>query len=319
MMNLFEEQIISVYTNAAKVWRAQHEQGSVPHFWEVRVVLSAECCEGAARELLFDLDNRRQASHPQAASILLRYLLLTRLSNVNGNYLWPAVAKEMATLTGCDRGSVPWGNFFREALLQVHQAELPQVFQRYVAFLLGDTGVGFNRGALVRQFLRDLLDSYQARTPHATISAKEFVAEKIRAIPDSDLRNLTLVLENTGTIVIAMADYARDHEMPSLLLSSWAHVRNFWEKKLGIDLDHLLPEAEAIFSQIMHRFGSTISTDVMETLLDSGQVQWIAGVRPKPLPVGKVTVMMETKNIEVELMSGDRLRLRDYLAHPQQR
>ncbi|PSR33886.1 MAG: hypothetical protein C7B46_07795 [Sulfobacillus benefaciens] len=251
MSGHWSDPLLECHQKAIHAFEKKHPGASPPRFWELSLSIDDDLftmtLNGIVREIRF----LSMAANPLGTSVLLRYLLRTRLSNVRGNHLWPEVEHFLSRATGQELPSLATQNFFRESLLQCHEAELPLHKNRFVMFLLKDVGIGYGRSHLVRTFLENLLTRHRL---NPTDSTDRLLLEQLSEISDSDLKALSAVLEDTGRALLAIADFSvRYPEFSPSSKDSWEENRSFWLDALRIDLDRLLPEGRRILEPILLR------------------------------------------------------------------
>ncbi len=245
------EPLLNTYYEAVRSFEESHPGTPHPHFWELRLSFDEPVVLKAVHGITYEIRIEPMAVKPLAASIFLRYLLRTRLSDIRGNHLWPEVEQYLQETAGVRLPSAKVQNFFRESLIQCHGDQLPQHKNRFVMFLLHDVGIGYRRSSLVRLFLEDLL-RHRRIDPY---SPPDVVLEnQLAGISDPDLGALSVVLETTGRALLAISDFSAEHphRVPSSD-QSWDMIRAFWLETLRLDLDRLLPEGRQILEPIIPR------------------------------------------------------------------
>ncbi|MHB1611874.1 MAG: hypothetical protein ACYCT0_09320, partial [Sulfobacillus sp.] len=251
MAGHWSDPLLECHQKAINAFEKKHPRVSPPKFWELSLSIDDDLFTMALNGIVREIRFQPMAASPLGTSVLLRYLLRTRLSNVRGNHLWPEVEHFLCRATGQELPSLATQKFFRESLLQCHETELPLHKNRFVMFLLKDVGIGYDRSHLVRTFLEDLLIRRRLNPPS---SADSILSEQLSAITDSHLKALTAVLEDTGRALLAIADFSAQYpELSPSIKDSWETIHAFWLDTLRIDLDRLLPEGRRILEPILPR------------------------------------------------------------------
>lgn len=238
--------LLDAYQTAYEKFQQNYPQ-TTPRFWELEIVVPEDDLEMAARAIVQEIRMEGYSGRPQASSVFLRYLLRTRLTGIRGNRLWPEVGRYLRAYTLFDVPDDVLQRYFRESLHQIHRHELPDHRNKYVMFLIRDTGAGLTRNRLVQDFLWDATTEYRAQVGDK--DSRAFLRGYMDRGHSDDLAVLSAVLEPTLLALFQMVDYANYHQIPSA--SEWQESRNFWRRTQNIDIDRLLPEAQEMIGEVL--------------------------------------------------------------------
>ncbi|AEJ38300.1 hypothetical protein TPY_0075 [Sulfobacillus acidophilus TPY] len=294
---MWRDVLFDAYKTAYDKFQRDHPQ-ITPHFWELEMFLPEDDLETAARAVVQEIRLKGWAECPRASTLFLRYLLRTRLSAIRGNRLWPEVGRFLRSYTAFDVPDAVLQRYFRESLQQVHRRELPHHHNKYVMFLISDTGAGLARSRSVKVFLWDAATEYRDQVGH--LDGRSFLREYMARRQSDDLSILSVVLEPTLLALFDMVDYAEHHEIPSA--SEWETARGLLQTR-NIDIDRLLPEAQEMIGDLLR--------DIARWSRRVHKVPHVPLNRPprlklhgRPIATGVVPVRFAQERIEV-FSNGD--------------
>ncbi len=249
------DSIFLSYQEAYEKFQESHP-GAAPRLWELEFSVDEESLRNAASNVVQEILHKGIAENPKATALFLRYILRTRLSRVRGNYLWPEVGNFLTQMSSQLLFQPRLQRYFRESLQHVHGNELPDRKNRYVMFLIEDTGAGLARSYLVKDFLLRVVRDYEDQWNKK--SRQEYIAEMLEEVQqDDDLAILSGVLGSTAHTLLEMVDFRYEKDVPQRITQNWDAARNFWYEAIGTDINRLMPEAREtlgdVVAQVNHR------------------------------------------------------------------
>lgn len=280
-----------------------------PLFWELPFSLSQEAIASAAKALAPNL-GVRDAAPAQASCFLLFYILRTRLTDVRGNYLWPAVARELTVLSGQAVSPLRAGDFFRNAIGRAYWNHLEGAHNKYVRLALYEAGVGKDRSRIIGQFLEALL-SEAAKAERSGLGYEAWVDGFLTRFTDfwgsPDVEALATVLHRSGVALLRLVTDVRTSGVSAdLALWDWSTLKSYWLERSGVDLDRLIPEAQQVFSELLHRIGDVVTRQGLARIATEARfsVQFPAAVGPVRFGLGDRSLPLAP----VRLVAGNALR-----------
>ncbi len=258
--------LISQFEIARRSWQELNPDQSDPFFWEVSFSPN-EADFSNARFVVAEAIEHRSSCSPQFAILVLLYLLRTQLSSVGISRLWPEVARALSH----DNLTVDpsrCGNFFRDMLKQLRDAQFPWVHNRYVAWCLDQTAVGSNRTEVVAGFLAFLLDSVlqdHAPGPSGIVSSmlvERYLAKQGRG---EEIEVYRSHLQRTGRIIVELVRELRTGEVfHELGFWNWSRLRDWWLSQTGEDLNRLTPETQQVLGTLLSGWGDRVSRSSLD-------------------------------------------------------
>ncbi len=263
--------VVQQHQDAVARWSADHPfANEPPRFWELSLDLDENVLNDAARAVAY-LAKFRHVDLERPSALFFLYVLRTRLTNVHGSYLWPAFAKELELRAAIVDPDV-LGAFYREVLRRLYGNRLAEIdhHNRYVYFALDEAGVGWNRSAIVRDFLESLLVGWQSdpTKPHEVLLRDTLARSLAGGHARSDVDALYATLLKAGSALLLLAEEVRDSALAvDMPLMDWISLRDLMFGRTGIDFDRVLPEARSAFGDLVPRLGDRMSRQTLTSLI----------------------------------------------------
>ncbi len=243
------DSLFQAYKNAYEKFQKYHP-GATLRLWELDLSIDEETLEMAAKHIVREILCRGIAENPRASALFLRYVLRRHLSRIRGNYLWPEVGRFLTQMSSEPLQQPRLQRYFRESLLHMHGDELSNRHNKYVVFLIEDTGAGLARSDLVKNFLLQMVSEYERLWGKK--SPREYLAEVLEDIEqDNELAVLSGVLESTARTLLEMVDFHHAHRIPKEVKENWNTARDFWNQAIGQDINRLIPEAQETLGDVV--------------------------------------------------------------------
>lgn len=291
------DQVISeAYREATERWgRYNPAVSGGAQFWELEMDLDDRVLDDASLAIAQLVRDRRTAYETSCAVFFL-HTLRTKLVHVRSNRLWPEFANVLSHHGPPVDGDAVAATF-RPILDRVYAKRLSHIthHHRYVMFALDEAGVGWNRSAIVGDFLELLLDTWltggRDRSPEEMVN--EAIGRLMRSSDErSDITALSRVIRRSGLGLLVLArEIQTSGRGPELALMDWPDLTRHLLERTGVDLDRIIPEARQALGRMVPRLGRQMTREALASLLADGalRVTFPAGVDPArsldPLPL----------------------------------
>lgn len=282
----WDERILDAYHEAQDEWRRTASTlDEQPRFWELPLDISDSVLDDAASAIALRIrEGRVDSAH--ACAVFFLHVLRTRLTNVHGSYLWPALSKEIC-LHGTDVEPDSVADFYRHVLRRTYGTRLAAITHphRYVVFSLDEAGVGWHRSAIVSEFLDMLLthwqrDSMVSDTELVDLTLAEFVSSSRQG---TDVEALSEVIRRSAAALLLLAREVRTAGLGvRLSMMGWTDMRDFLFMRTGVDLDRVIPEAREAIGRLVPRLGDRLTRAALAGLMRAGTYDIVlpSGVAP---------------------------------------
>ena len=267
------------FEEAVSSWQHENATSETPQFWELGFELRDEELLNAASRLVKSLSLKLRGA-PKAESLLLLYLLSSRVSHARLSKFWPEIAEELTRITGEEINPDELAVRLRQSLDRTYPLQLGSIehYFRYVALCFEESGAGFNRSTIVRSFFEHLVSEYPG---HLDTTEREELLERAMARlaseggwEDTSVKPLMRLMYRSGSELIQLIDSLRSK--PDILEASfwdWEKLRDYWLRESGADLSRLMPEAREVFQSLIPSIGRFLSRAEVSRLVGHGGIR----------------------------------------------